>query len=44
MNDTKKLDNAIVATYESHPEAEAAVKELQRAGFNMKNLSIVGRD
>src|SRR5579862_1005354 len=44
MNDTKKLDNAIVAIYKSHPEAEAAVKELQRAGFNMKNLSIVGRD
>jgi hypothetical protein len=44
MYDTKKPDNAIVAIYKSHPEAEAAVMELQRAGFNMRNLSIVGRD
>jgi uncharacterized membrane protein len=36
--------NAVVAIYKSHTEAEAAVKELQRSGFNMKNLSIVGRD
>ena len=33
MNNAKKLDNAIVATYKSHAEAEAAVKELQRAGL-----------
>jgi hypothetical protein len=37
-------DNAIVAIYKSHAEAEAAVKELQRSGFDMKKLSIVGRD
>jgi uncharacterized membrane protein len=36
--------NSVVAIYASHPEAEAAVKELQRAGFEMKQLSIVGRD
>jgi hypothetical protein len=27
-----------------HPEAEAAVKELQRGGFDMKKLSVVGKD
>jgi uncharacterized membrane protein len=36
--------NAVVAIYKSHTEAEAAVKELQRSGFDMKKLSIVGRD
>jgi uncharacterized membrane protein len=35
-------DNAVVATYKSHDEAEAAIKELQRSGFDMKKLSIVG--
>jgi heat induced stress protein YflT len=33
-----------VAIYKSHAEAEAAVKELQGSGFDMKKLSIVGRD
>ena len=37
-------NNAIVAIYKSHTEAEAAVKELQKSGFDMKKLSIVGRD
>jgi uncharacterized membrane protein len=33
-----------VAIYDSHQEAESAVKTLQRAGFDMKKLSIVGKD
>jgi hypothetical protein len=37
-------DNAVVAIYKSHAEAEAAVKELQHSGFDMKKLSIAGRD
>jgi hypothetical protein len=36
--------NTAVAIYKSHTEAEAAVKELQRAGFDMQKLSIIGRD
>jgi len=36
--------NAMVAVYNSHVEAEAGIKELQRAGFAMKKLSIVGKD
>ncbi|MCJ7618318.1 MAG: general stress protein [Desulfobacterales bacterium] len=36
--------NVTVAVYKSHQEAESAIKELQQAGFNMKNLSIVGKD
>ena len=37
-------NNSVVAVYASHMTAEAAVKELQRSGFDMKKLSIVGRD
>lgn len=33
-----------VATYLTHETAEAAIKELQKSGFDMKKLSIVGRD
>ena len=36
-------NNSIVAIYPSHPAAEAAIKELLRSGFDMKNLSIAGR-
>lgn len=36
--------NAVVAVYESHSQAEEALKELQRSGFDMKKLSIVGKD
>lgn len=36
--------NAVVAIYNTHTEAEAAIKELQRATFNITKLSIVGKD
>ena len=36
--------NAMVAVYNTHKEAEDGIKELQRAGFAMKKLSIVGKD
>jgi uncharacterized membrane protein len=36
--------NAVVAVYTTHLEAEEAVKELQRAGIDMHALSIVGKD
>ena len=35
--------NSVVAIYSTHTAAEEAVKELEQSGFNMKNLSIVGR-
>jgi len=37
-------NNSIVTVYPSHTAAEAAIKELQQAGFDMKKLSVVGRD
>ena len=36
--------NAVVGVYDSHTKAEASIKELQRSGFDMKKLSIVGKD
>src|ERR1700722_8585216 len=36
--------NAVIAVYDSHSEAEGAVKELQKSGFDMKKLSVVGKD
>jgi hypothetical protein len=36
--------NTVVAIYPTHQEAEAAIKELGRSGFDMKKLSIVGKD
>ncbi len=40
MTDT----NAVIAVYGTHSEAENAVKELQKSGFDMKKLSVVGKD
>jgi hypothetical protein len=37
-------ENAVVAVYNNHAEAEDAVQQLQRSGFDMKKLSIVGKD
>ncbi len=43
MNDQN--DNyAVVAVYDSHVQAEDALKNLQKSGFEMKKLSIVGKD
>lgn len=40
MKDT----NAVIAVYDNHAAAESAVKELQKSGFDMKKLSVVGKD
>jgi uncharacterized membrane protein len=36
--------NLVVGIYKSHTDAEDAVKKLERGGFDMKKLSIVGKD
>jgi uncharacterized membrane protein len=36
--------NSVVGIYKTHTEAEASVKELQKSGFDMKKLSVVGKD
>ena len=37
-------EDSCVAVYDSHEEAEAAVKALQQARFGIRKISIVGRD
>ncbi len=37
-------ENAAIAIYNTHIEAEAAIKELQKSGIDMKKLSILGKD
>ena len=37
-------ENACIAIFNTHTAAEDAIHELQRAGFDMKKLSIVGKD
>jgi len=39
MSDT----NAIIATYATHQQVEAAIRELERAGVPMQRLSIIGK-
>lgn len=36
--------NSVVAIYESHLQAEEAIGDLQKSGFDMTKLSIVGKD
>ena len=38
------FEKSVVAVFNTHTDAEAAIKEIQKAGFNMKNLSIIGKD
>jgi hypothetical protein len=39
-----KDDNKVVALFADHDRADAAIRSLQKAGFDMTKLSIVGRD
>jgi len=36
--------NSVVAIYDTHSQAEEAVRNLQKSGFDMKKLSIVRKD
>jgi uncharacterized membrane protein len=40
----KSNTNSVVAVFDSHAHAESAIRELQKDGFDMKHLSIVGKD
>ncbi|OEU49444.1 MAG: permease [Desulfobacterales bacterium C00003060] len=39
-----KNSDLAVGVFDTHTNAEGAVKELEKAGFDMKKLSIVGKD
>jgi len=36
--------NIAIAVYDNHTPAESAVKKLQRTGFGIKKISILGKD
>ncbi|WP_034295950.1 general stress protein [Herbaspirillum sp. RV1423] len=44
MTQIPSTSNLAVATYAQHQQAEDAVKALQLAGFDMKKISIIGKD
>ena len=45
LTNNKLAENtAVVGIYSSHTAAEASIKALQGSGFDMKKLSIVGKD
>jgi uncharacterized membrane protein len=44
MESTMISTNSVVAIYDTHDQAEHAIKELQEAGVDMKSLSIVARN
>jgi hypothetical protein len=44
MAKTMSITNSVVAIYDTHEQAEKAIKELQAAGVDMKSLSIAGKD
>jgi hypothetical protein len=41
---SKLIQGGLVAIYDQHSDAEAAIKSLERAGLDMTTFSIVGRD
>jgi uncharacterized membrane protein len=40
----KSQKSAVVAVYDTHKEVEDAIRELQKSGFDMKKLSIIGKE
>lgn len=36
-------ENAVIAVYETHSQAEDTIRELERSGFDMTRLSILGK-
>ncbi len=39
-----KKQNSAVGLLSNHQDAEVAVKELQKSGYNMNKLSVIGKD
>ena len=44
MENAMSITNSVVAIYETHEQAERAIKKLQESGVDMKSLSIAGKD
>jgi len=43
QEDQVEKENTVIAVFADHNAAETAVKKLSSAGFEMKNLSVVGK-
>ncbi len=43
-NQSMSTNNSAAAVFHAHSKAEEAVRELQKSGFDMTKLSIVGKD
>jgi hypothetical protein len=43
MEHQMDITNSVVAVFDDHDAAEAAIKKLTAGGFEMKNLSVVGK-
>lgn len=41
---TPRASSIVVAVYEAHAQAEEAIRTLSQAGFDMKTISILGKD
>jgi len=39
-----KIHNTAVGVFSKHQDAEAAVKELEKSGYDMKKLSVIGKE
>lgn len=39
----QQFENSVVGIVRTHDDAEEAVKDLERSGFNMKRLSVIGK-
>lgn len=37
------MEDSVIAVFDDHAAADAAVKQLSAGGFEMKNLSVVGK-
>lgn len=44
MSNSNVNPSSVVAVYANHEQADAAVRQLQKDGFDMTKLSVVGRD
>ena len=44
MGNGQDANSAVIAMYDTHQQAEDAIRQLQRSGFDMKKLSIIGKD
>lgn len=44
MTDTPEYGNHVVAVYQTHDQAEAAVRMLNEKGFDMRKLSVIGQN